>query len=68
MFAAGSLNEQKIGAITTAGAYLNSDERSELDRRIVAHPLPEMGVKRIEGNSPNQDRSTRPAGSAPEPG
>ncbi|MCF7550602.1 DUF222 domain-containing protein [Pseudonocardia sp. WMMC193] len=46
-FAAGELDERRVAAIVVAARHLSSDERTELDRRLAAHDLPMLGVRKV---------------------
>ncbi|WP_176921450.1 HNH endonuclease signature motif containing protein [Pseudonocardia oroxyli] len=46
-FAAGELDERRVAAIVAAARHLDPTPRAELDRRLAAHDLPMLGVRKV---------------------
>jgi hypothetical protein len=46
-YTAGRLDERKVAAVVAAAAHLDPVERAELDRRLGAHDLATLGLRRV---------------------
>ncbi|WP_176921423.1 HNH endonuclease signature motif containing protein [Pseudonocardia oroxyli] len=46
-FSAGELDERRVAAIVAAARHLDPTQRAELDRRLSAHDLPMLGVRKV---------------------